>query len=80
MGRRPLAVIVLAAALYGGYWFLQRFQIEGLDKVSVHPRTAKRLVGVQRRRLCVGTGTRCRLGPASYIQHPSIWPFKIGKI
>ena len=38
MGRRPLMVVVLAAALYGGYWFLQRFQIDGLDKISVRPR------------------------------------------
>jgi deoxyribonuclease-1-like protein len=38
MGRRPLFVVMLAAALYGGYWFLQRFQVDGLDKISVRPR------------------------------------------
>jgi len=45
MGRRPLMVIVLAAALYGGYWFLQRFQIDGLDKVSVRPRAPSSSTG-----------------------------------
>jgi endonuclease/exonuclease/phosphatase family metal-dependent hydrolase len=39
MGRRPLSIIVLSAILYGGYWFLQHYKVEGLDKVSFHPRT-----------------------------------------
>src|SRR5262249_28234830 len=38
MGRRPLSILILAALLYGGYPFLQRFQIEGLDKISLRPR------------------------------------------
>src|SRR5437762_3016546 len=36
--RKPVAVIVLAALIYGGYQFFQRYQLDGLDKVSVRPR------------------------------------------
>ena len=39
MRRRPISILLLSALLYGGYWFLQRFQIDGLDKVSVKSRT-----------------------------------------
>jgi deoxyribonuclease-1-like protein len=45
MGRKPLSVLILAALLYGGYWFLQRYQLEGLDKISVRPRTASNSTG-----------------------------------
>jgi deoxyribonuclease-1-like protein len=36
--RKPVAVIVLAALIYGGYQFFQKYQLDGLDKISVRPR------------------------------------------
>jgi endonuclease/exonuclease/phosphatase family metal-dependent hydrolase len=45
MIRRPISVIVLAALLYGGYQFLQRFQIDGLDKISVRSRAQSAATG-----------------------------------
>jgi endonuclease/exonuclease/phosphatase family metal-dependent hydrolase len=45
MRRRPISVVLLTAALYGGYWFLQRFQVNGLDKISVQPRSQTVAVG-----------------------------------
>ncbi len=45
MGRKPLSVLILTALLYGGYSFLQRYQLEGLDKISVRPRTASNSTG-----------------------------------
>jgi endonuclease/exonuclease/phosphatase family metal-dependent hydrolase len=37
--RRPRTLVILAALIYGGIWFFQRFQLEGLDKILVRPRT-----------------------------------------
>ncbi len=37
--RKPVSLIMLAALLYGGYTFFQKFQLEGLDKLAVKPRT-----------------------------------------
>ncbi|HZZ27158.1 MAG TPA: endonuclease/exonuclease/phosphatase family protein [Pirellulales bacterium] len=39
MRRRHVSVALLTALIYGGYWFLQHFQLNGLDKVSVKPRS-----------------------------------------
>ena len=36
--RKPVAVVVLAALIYGGYQFFQKYQLDGLDKISVRPR------------------------------------------
>lgn len=33
--RRPKIVIVLAALIYGGYWFCQNYKFDGLDKINV---------------------------------------------
>ncbi|HTQ37549.1 MAG TPA: endonuclease/exonuclease/phosphatase family protein [Pirellulales bacterium] len=38
MRRRHVSMLLLTALLYGGYWFLQRFQVDGIDKISVKPR------------------------------------------
>ncbi len=43
--RRPMFLVVLAGLIYGGIWFSQRFQVEGLDKLTVHPRTQATSVG-----------------------------------
>jgi deoxyribonuclease-1-like protein len=37
--RKPLSLVILAAILYSGYTFFQKYQLEGLDKLSVKPRT-----------------------------------------
>jgi endonuclease/exonuclease/phosphatase family metal-dependent hydrolase len=37
--RKPVSLIILAGLLYGGYTFFQKYQLEGLDKLSVKPRT-----------------------------------------
>jgi deoxyribonuclease-1-like protein len=36
--RRLVALLLLAAFIYGGWWFLQHYQIEGLQQVSLTPR------------------------------------------
>src|SRR5262245_10071162 len=36
--RKPALVVVLAALIYGGYQFFQKYQLDGLDKISVRPR------------------------------------------
>jgi deoxyribonuclease-1-like protein len=37
--RRPRTLVVLAALIYGGIWFFQHFQLDGLDKILVRPKT-----------------------------------------
>ena len=37
--RRPRTLVILAALIYGGIWFFQHFQLEGLDKIFVRPKT-----------------------------------------
>lgn len=36
--RKPVAILALAALIYGGYQFFQKYQLDGLDKISVRPR------------------------------------------
>jgi deoxyribonuclease-1-like protein len=43
--RKPLFLVVLAALAYGGYNFFQKFQFDGLDKVSLRPRTPTHQAG-----------------------------------
>jgi deoxyribonuclease-1-like protein len=38
--RRPKIVIVLAALLYGGYWFTQNYKLDGLEKIAVSVRNS----------------------------------------
>src|SRR5436190_8003699 len=37
--RKPTTLVLLGALIYGGYWFLQKYQVDGLDKISFTPRT-----------------------------------------
>src|SRR5437667_986367 len=38
--RRPKIVIVLAALIYGGYWFTQHYKLDGLEKIAVSVRNS----------------------------------------
>jgi deoxyribonuclease-1-like protein len=38
--RRPLILVVLSALIYGGYTFLKKYEITGLDSISLRPRTS----------------------------------------
>lgn len=38
MRRRPVIVVVLAALIYGGYTFFKKYEIVGLDNLSIRPR------------------------------------------
>ncbi|MCC7083564.1 MAG: endonuclease/exonuclease/phosphatase family protein [Pirellulales bacterium] len=45
MRRRPVIVILLAGLLYGGYTFFKKYEIVGLDHLSVRPRTTAASTG-----------------------------------
>ena len=44
--RRPKFIIVLAALIYGGYWFSQHYKLDGLDKIAVRSRNGSSIGGV----------------------------------
>ncbi len=37
--RKPISLVVVAALIYGGYTLFQKYQIEGLDRISFKPRS-----------------------------------------
>src|SRR5205085_3226456 len=39
--RRIVALLLLVAVVYGGWWFLQHYRIEGLQQVSLTPRATE---------------------------------------
>jgi len=43
--RKPTTLVLLGALIYGGYWFLQKYQVDGLDKISFTPRTKATATG-----------------------------------
>jgi deoxyribonuclease-1-like protein len=43
--RKPTSLVLLGALIYGGYWFLQKYQVDGLDKISFTPRTKATTAG-----------------------------------
>src|SRR5580765_7829814 len=45
--RKPSSLVILGALIYGGYWFLQKYQVEGLDKISFKPRAKATATGYE---------------------------------
>ena len=63
---KTFSLVVLAAMLYGGYTFLQKFQIDGLDKLSLKPRSGSPAEVRQSGFECAGARSRASIKIASF--------------
>jgi deoxyribonuclease-1-like protein len=45
MRRRPVIIILLAGLLYGGYTFFKKYEIDGLEHLSIRPRASSSSTG-----------------------------------